>query len=289
MPTYGRQTLNHPDLHTHTNLSDGALSPAELVQRAVSLGVKHLSITDHDTVAAYAGLANLDLKGVTITPGIELSTRWMKTGIHVVGLNIDPHHSTLIRGIEQQQAARFERAHRIASRLQKCGIPDPLPTVKSYAGDASIGRPHFARYLVDHGHCKNFAAAFKKFLGDGKAGDVRHVWPELDEVTAWINEAGGTAVLAHPARYGLTATKLRELVRDFVASGGESIEVVSGSQQPDVTKKLATLANEQGLSASCGSDFHNPVHRWSDLGKFQALPANVVPVWEQWKTNRQFA
>lgn len=275
-----------PDLHTHTNLSDGALSPAELIERALDKGITHLAITDHDTINAYRELPPSDL---TIVPGIELSTRWMKTGIHIVGLNIDLGHPVLQKGIEMQQHARVERAREIAIRLQKLGIPDILSAVTKLAGTSTIGRPHFARILVEHGHSKDMPAAFRKYLGNGKAGDVRHVWPSMTETIRWITQSGGTAVLAHPACYKLTATKLRELVRDFCDAGGEAIEVVSGSQRPEVTTKLAELSKDHDLSASCGSDFHHPGNRWSDLGQFPALPADITPVWEQWNTIEPFA
>lgn len=138
-----------PDLHTHTNLSDGALSPAELIERALDKGITHLAITDHDTINAYRELPPSDL---TIVPGIELSTRWMKAGIHIVGLNIDLHHPVLRQGIETQQQARLERAQQIAIRLQKLGIPDILSAVTKIAGTSTIGRPHFARILVEQGY-----------------------------------------------------------------------------------------------------------------------------------------
>ncbi|NOX70681.1 MAG: PHP domain-containing protein [Gammaproteobacteria bacterium] len=275
-----------PDLHTHTNLSDGSLSPAELVERALEKGITHLAITDHDTAKAYRFLPTTDL---TIIPGIELSTRWMKIGIHVVGLNLDLSHPAIQAGIESQQQARLERAEQIGMRLKKLGMPNLFPAATQIAGDGTIGRPHFARALVEHGHSKDMSAAFRKYLGNGKAGDVRHVWPSLTKVIHWIRESGGTAVLAHPAHYKLTATKLRELVLDFCAAGGEALEVVNGSQRPDVTKKLAELSNDHELSASCGSDFHNPDRRWSELGQFPTLPAGVTPVWKQWNTITPFA
>ena len=276
--------VTYPDLHTHTSFSDGTLSPAQLIDRAVENGVTHLSITDHDTTAAYRALPDYSGHDLVVTPGIELSTRWMKIGIHVVGLNVDPDHESLLSGIAFQQQARNERAERISDRLAKCGIPDSLPEALKHAGNGCIGRPHFAKVLVERGHCKDFATAFRKYLGNGKPGDVRDLWPPIEEVVRWISESGGTPVLAHPDKYKLTATKLLCLVRDFCAAGGEAIEVVSGSQRPEVTRKLADLANSHGLSASCGSDFHDPRFRWSDLGRFSPLPPGVTPVWKQWNT-----
>jgi len=273
-----------PDLHTHTTASDGSLAPADLVRRAIDRGISHLAITDHDTINAYRNLSPGTLSGLTLVPGIEFSSRWMKTGIHIVGLNIDLDNATLRRGIEQQQQARNLRARKIAARLQQCQLPDLLPEVTAMAGNSSVGRPHFARCLVDRGLCKDMKTAFRKYLGNGKAGDVRHLWPTLDEVIRWINAAGGTSVLAHPARYKMTLTKLRELLRDFCAAGGEALEVVSGQQRPEVTNRLADLAIEYDLSASCGSDFHSPDNRWSDLGQFSTLPSAVRPIWNQWNT-----
>jgi len=273
-----------PDLHTHTNFSDGALSPKDLVHRAVHNGVTHLAITDHDTTDAYRDFPELTVPGLTLVPGVELSARWMKIGIHIVGLNIHPDNAELRAGIALQQNTREERAQQIATRLRKLGLPDLLSEVRELAGDSTIGRPHFAQCLVKHGHSKDMRAAFKKYLGNGKAGDVMHLWPAQTEVIEWITAAGGIAVLAHPARYKLTATKLRELVRDFCDAGGGAIEVVSGSQTTETTNKLAVLANEHDLFASCGSDFHHPDNRWADLGKFAPLPADVTPVWEQWIT-----
>jgi len=273
-----------PDLHTHTNASDGTLTPADLIRRAIDKGISHLAITDHDTINAYRSLSPGTLSGLTLVPGIEFSSRWMKTGIHIVGLNIDLGNADLRRGIEQQQQARILRAQKIAERLQKYQLPDLLPEVTAMAGNSSVGRPHFARCLVDRGLSKDFKTAFRKYLGNGKAGDVRHLWPTITEVIQWITAAGGTPVLAHPARYKMTATKLRELVRDFCAAGGEALEVVSGQQRPEVTNRLADLAIEHGLTASCGSDFHSPDNRWADLGQFSSLPPALTPVWKPWKT-----
>lgn len=270
------------DLHTHTNASDGTLTPDALVQRAIDLGIDVLAITDHDTIAAHHSLPDVSGTSLRIVPGIEFSSRWMKIGVHLVGLNVDLGHATLLEGIERQREARLERASRIGARLQKVGVADPLPHVTAIAGDATIGRPHFAKYLVEAGYVKDFSAAFRKYLGAGKPGDVRDIWPSLAEVVAWIRACGGTAVLAHPAHYKLTATRLRALVHDFTDAGGHAIEVVSGRQHASVTAKLAELSVDHGLAASCGSDFHGPGSDWSELGRFAALPANVTPVWESW-------
>ncbi|MBT8084356.1 MAG: PHP domain-containing protein [Woeseia sp.] len=268
------------DLHCHTNVSDGQLSPAQLLERAAAQGVTHLAITDHDTVNAYP---DLDCPvGITLIPGIELSTQWRNRGVHIVGLNIDVDNPVLQTGILQQQAARAQRARKIAARLVKQGLPDVHDEALAAAGGSNVGRPHFAQALVAQALVPDISAAFKKYLGDGKVGDVRDVWPDHDVVIEWIRAAGGIAVLAHPEHYKFTRTKLCELLRDFVAAGGTGIEVISGKQEEKITRKLATLADDFGLLASVGSDFHRPGTSWSELGCCAPLPAQCQPVWSQW-------
>lgn len=268
------------DLHTHTSASDGQLAPAALLDRARVRGVTHLAITDHDTLAAYDAL---DCPAeLTLIPGIELSTRWRKRGVHVVGLQVALDNDELNNGIAQQQQARTLRARKIADRLVKAGLPDVYSEVMTLAGGSNVGRPHFAQHLAAAGHVRTIADAFKKYLGDGKAGDVREVWADMAEVIRWIQAAGGTAVLAHPAHYRLTRTKLCELLGDFVAAGGTAMEVISGKQEQRETRKLAELASDFELLASVGSDFHRPDASWADLGCCAELPADCRPVWDSW-------
>lgn len=271
-----------PDLHTHTTASDGTLTPYALVERARVRGVTHLAITDHDTIDAYSDALPGD--GPVLIRGIELSTYWEKTGIHVVGLNIDLDNAELRAGIRQQQAARHERAATIAKRLaRKLGIDDPLPAVTALAAGGGIGRPHFAQHLVDIGQVRDRRQAFRKFLGTGKAGDVRRLWAPLPGIVHWITAAGGIAVLAHPAHYGLTRARLQGLLQEFRDCGGRAMEVVSGRQETSVTHKLAELAGDFGLLASCGSDFHGPNAGGSEPGAYPPLPATCRPVWDGWQ------
>ena len=270
------------DLHTHSTASDGSLAPQELLSRAAANGVTCLSVTDHDTVDAYAKLDDSSCPGVTVVPGIELSTNWAGRNIHVVGLNIDPNNNDLANGIRQQKLARLQRAEKIAARLEKKGMDNPLEEVTKLANGANIGRPHFARYLVDKGIVTDFRQAFQKYLGNGKAGDVRQFWSPMEDIIEWILAAGGTAVLAHPAHYKLTNTRLRLLAEDFISAGGQALEIVSGIQTKQLTDKLMRLCDDLQLMASCGSDFHTPGNSWSEVGKFTRLPANCRPVWENW-------
>jgi predicted metal-dependent phosphoesterase TrpH len=266
------------DLHTHSTASDGQLRPEELVAAAAEAGVELLSITDHDVVDAYAGLAVP--AGLSIVPGVELSTRHDGRGVHVVGLDVDLRSDALDAALAAQRRARLERAGRIAEQLRRRGIDDALAGATRHAGGAPPGRPHFAAHLVTIGACRNPRQAFHKYLGRG--GGIIDTWPPIAEVVTWIRDAGGHAVLAHPAKYGLTRQRLQRLVEAFRGAGGTAIEVVSGAQDPDLTHRLATLATQHHLAASTGSDFHRPDEPWARIGGQRALPASCRPVWELW-------
>jgi predicted metal-dependent phosphoesterase TrpH len=269
------------DLHCHTHFSDGMLSPEAVIARAKERGVAVLAITDHDTIAAL-GIAQKAAQesGITLISGIEFSSQWGRGGVHIVGLGIDVNSPALIAAIELQEQARSARALAIADRLSKAGFPGALAGARTIAGNATLGRPHFAQYLVAIGAVKNINAAFKKYLGAGKPADVKYQWPLMDQVIAWIHAAGGVAVLAHPAKYELTRTKICALVDSFAAAGGDALEVISGLQPAALTEDLLRIANVRSLHASCGSDFHVPDQPWQELGGFGKLPANAKPVWE---------
>jgi predicted metal-dependent phosphoesterase TrpH len=268
------------DLHCHTHCSDGALSPEDLILRAAEKDVSVLSITDHDTIAGWQMAESHALKsGIKLIPGIEFSSQWSKGQVHIVGLNISTESTELLSAIEQQSASREQRSLQIAAKLSKLGIEGALEGARAQAGNAQLTRPHFAHFLVEKGYAKDINAAFKKYLGQGKPADVKYQWPSMQQVIGWIKSAGGIAVLAHPARYDLTRTRMCKLVEEFVEAGGQAMEVISGFQTSEVTKDLSRIANQYDLYASCGSDFHYPNQHWHELGAFGALPDNVRPVW----------
>ncbi|MGH8119648.1 MAG: PHP domain-containing protein [Gammaproteobacteria bacterium] len=269
----------HIDLHTHTLASDGKLSASELIQRAVTSGVDMLSITDHDTVAAYREMPDTRNK-LTLIPGIEFSTGWRNTGIHVVGLNINLKSAALEKGITRQQEARRQRAEHIAARLAKLGVRDALAGAQRIAGHGNnIGRPHFAEHLVNIGAARSCNHAFDKFLKAGVC-DSTGYWATLPQIISWIRDAGGIAVLAHPLKYRFTRTKFSALLDDFMEAGGLGVEVISGKQNSRDTGELAELCARRQLLASCGSDFHQPGQPWAEVGNFQQLPKGSRPVWE---------
>ena len=271
------------DLHCHSLASDGALTPAEVVARAHANGVQMLALTDHDTLRglsqAESEAASLNLELVS---GIELSSQWSGVGIHIVGLAVDTKNAQLLHAVGKQEVARETRAREIGRRLGKKGFEAAYEGAKRIAGESQIGRPHFARFLVEQGYVLDQETAFNKYLGAGKIGDVKSQWPSINEIVSWIHTAGGYAVLAHPDKYKLTRMKLRRLLTDFKAAGGDALEVVSGQQNRDITSYYTRLCEEFEFYASCGSDFHHPSNAWCDLGKFQDLPKTCKPVWELW-------
>ncbi len=273
------------DLHSHTTVSDGKLAPAELIAHAIASNLDMLAITDHDSIDAYAKIQQKDTLPFRLIPGIEFSTQWLNIDIHILGLNIDLDSDTLKSGIAIQQRHRSERAGHIADKLtRELGIDNILPAVRKLAhSDHNIGRPHFARYLIETGVVKDDKDAYKSYLGIGKKAYVKPTWAEMPEIISWIRAAGGTAVLAHPARYKLTHTRLNKLLDAFIAAGGQGLEVVSGNQTSDVTSELAKICQKKNLLASCGSDFHGHEQLWSKLGHCPALPRSCEPVWDSWQ------
>lgn len=271
------------DLHTHTLASDGALTPGQLVERAAGQGVAYLAVTDHDTCA---GLAEAETAaaafGITLIPGIELSTIWKGVGIHVLGLMIDPEHPAMLEAVAFQSRARAERAVQIGEKLAKLKMPGVYERARQIAGRAEIGRPHFARALVEMGYVDSEQDAFARFLGARKAGDIKTHWPTLETVIRWVLDAGGVPVLAHPGKYDMTWTKLRAFLKDFVAAGGQGMEISYGGENPDRLLELSRMAQKYGLKASAGSDFHSPRMHWTEVGKYPPLRGEYQPVWQGW-------
>jgi len=271
------------DLHTHSNCSDGALTPAELVARAAAAGVEVLALTDHDTVA---GLTEADhsagVHGLRLVPGVEISASWRAQAIHVLGLWIDPASAELRSVLEMQAERRRARMREICARLEKLGLPGPqlLAAVEAHPGLPT--RAHLANAMVAGGHVSRADEAFRRYLGAGKPANVAAEWPALDVVVGWIRAAGGVAALAHPARYALSAGARRQMVADFAAAGGAALEVVTGANGARHVEGVAALAVKHGLMGSVGSDFHDPQLTWNPLGRSLKLPDCVTPVWRSY-------
>lgn len=272
------------DLHCHSIASDGELTPTELVELAHERGVTHLSLTDHDTVSGISeAMARASQLGITIIPGVEFSAQWNGQSVHILGLAIDHCSKVIIDAVDQQARNRFSRARTIAERLQKKGFEGLYEGALTHSLGQAPGRPHFAAAMVERQYVSNTSVAFKKYLGAGKPGDVKSIWPELKEVVGWIEEAGGVAVIAHPRKYNMTMTKLRALIEDFISVGGQGIEVITSGQKQGDIGLLADLCCRYGLKGSLGSDFHTPRQSWVKLGGIPSLPKSVEPVWGSWE------
>jgi 3',5'-nucleoside bisphosphate phosphatase len=276
--------LDHPDLiidlHTHSNCSDGALTPDDLVTRAAAAGVQVLALTDHDTVAGLeqAHRSAFPLK-LHLVPGVEISASWRAQSIHVLGLWVDPASAELCSALATQGERRSDRMRRICARLEKQGLPGSELLAAVQASPGVPTRMHLANALVAGGHVDSADHAFRKYLGAGKSAHVAPEWPNLGIVVGWIHAAGGIASLAHPARYSLSSGARRQLIGDFVAAGGAALEVVSGANGAQHVDAVSALAVKFGLSGSVGSDFHDPKHTWNPLGRSLKLPDCVRPVW----------
>lgn len=271
------------DLHSHTRASDGLLTPAALVQRAVEMRVGVLAITDHDSVAGVDEAQQTAIDQalpIKVLAGVEVSTLWENHEIHIVGLNIDIRHPALVSFLAGQHACRQARAEQIAERLEKARIPGALAGAMRLADGGVITRGHFARFLVEQGKADNMAQVFKNYLARGKTGYVPPQWCTIKQAIDAIHHSGGCAVLAHPGRYGLSAKWLKRLVAHFREAGGDAMEVAQCQQAPNERTQLAQYARDNALAASQGSDFHQPCP-WIELGRKLWLPAAVEPVWER--------
>lgn len=275
------------DLHCHSNVSDGTLTPTEVVERAAERGVKVLALTDHDdTDGLDEARVAAGQHGMGFVNGVEISVSWRTHTLHIVGLGVDPAHPPLADGLRGVRSGRGERAQKMADALAKAGIGGVLAGAYKYAGNPNmIGRTHFARYLVEAGHCKDVKSVFSRYLVKGKPGYVSHQWAALADAIAWIRGSGGVAVLAHPGRYmvgrnSMGKKTMHELLAEFVELGGQALEVVTGSHTPEQYAEFARYAEEFDLLSSCGSDFHGPGESYRDMGRLPDLPLICRPVWQ---------
>ena len=272
------------DLHCHSTASDGLLAPATLVERAAGNGVDVLALTDHDEISGLAEArsraAELELRFID---GVEVSVSWSGVTIHIVGLNIDPDNAQLQQGLQAIRQGRTERAKKMAQDLARAGIPGSLEGAYAYVDNPNlIGRTHFARFLVEKRYVSDVKSAFQHYLVSGKPGYVPHQWATLDDGLACIKAGGGVAVLAHPGRYKLTRTEMRKFLGEFKDGGGTGIEVVTSSHTAEQFLQYGILAQEFGLLASRGSDFHGPGESRVDLGQLPNVAADLKPVWHDW-------
>ena len=276
------EPLLNADLHCHSVVSDGTLTPEALAARAKANGVQLWALTDHDEVGgqerAIASAKALDMKYLT---GVEISITFAGKTVHIVGLGFDHTNTDLVQGLRNTRGGRAERAKEMSDGLAKVGIHGAFEGALKYAGNHElISRTHFARFLVESGVCKDTSEVFRKYLTEHKPGFVPHRWASLENAVHWITGASGIAVIAHPARYGFTANEEYALFTEFKNHGGRGVEVITGSHSSADALQYADTALEFNLAASRGSDFHSPDESHTDLGTLPWLPGQLTPVWE---------
>ena len=275
-------TILNADLHCHSVVSDGTLTPEALAERASANGVELWALTDHDEIGGQArAAAAAKACGMRYLSGVEISVTFLHQTVHIVGLGFDPANPALNEGLKQTRGGRSQRAKDMAADLARVGIKDAFEGALQYAGNPDlISRTHFARHLVETGVCKETNEVFRKYLTEGKPGYVEHRWATLKDAVGWITGAGGMAVIAHPARYKFTANEEFALFTEFKGHGGQGVEVVTGSHTAAEYVTYAAAAKDYGLAASRGSDFHSPLESHTELGTLPYLPGAVTPVWE---------
>ncbi|RYF18100.1 MAG: PHP domain-containing protein [Comamonadaceae bacterium] len=275
-------SILNADLHCHSVVSDGTLTPEALAARAAANGVHLWSLTDHDEIGGqHRAAAAAREHGMRYLTGTEISVTFAQETVHIVGLGFDADDAGMRRGLQATRDGRGERAREIAAGLAQAGIADAYEGALRYVGNPElISRTHFARFLVETGTCKDTGEVFRRFLVEGKPGFVPHRWAALKDAVQWITDAGGLAVIAHPARYRFTANEEYALFTEFKAHGGRGVEVVTGSHTTAESVRYAETAREFGLAASRGSDFHSPDESHTDLGRLPHLPGALTPVWE---------
>ena len=275
-------SILNADLHCHSVVSDGTLTPEALAERAAANGVELWALTDHDEIGGqHRARAAALAAGMRYLTGVEISVTFANVTVHIVGLGFDADNAALVQGLADTRDGRIPRAQDMAAQLAKVGIAGAYEGALKYVGNPQlVSRTHFARFLVESGACKDTPEVFRKYLTEGKPGYVPHRWATLSDAVHWITSAGGVAVIAHPARYKFTANEEYALFSEFKAHGGQGVEVVTGSHTPAEYVTYAAMAQEFGLVASRGSDFHSPDESHTDLGKLPYLPGALTPVWD---------
>lgn len=267
------------DLHTHSNFSDGTMTPTELVALARDKKISALALTDHDTMAGTeeAILAG-EKMGVEIVPGIEISVLYNQVEYHVLGYWADPCNSPLAAALERLQGARAERNGKILEKLNALGIPVTAEELQRVSEQGQTGRPHIARILVQRGVVQTMSQAFDQFLKKGEAAYVSRFAYSAAEAVALIRQAGGIAALAHPTQNDPEVIRLPGVLVDLVRAGLNGIELYYPTHSNKVKKKLRALAVEHDLLLTGGSDYHGEVRPGTSLagGKNIFVPPELL-------------
>ncbi len=268
------------DLHVHTTASDGTMSPKEVVSLATMLGLKAIALTDHDTMDGLQEAGETaELMGISVVPGIEISSDYRGKEVHILGYFLDPDAQKLKDYMAWVRRSRRTRNEKIIEKLQKKGYSITLEQLESEFPGAVLGRPHIARKLVELGAVHSVKEAFRRYLDTGRSCYVPREYIPFVDGAKLIRDCGGVAVLAHPLQYGFTKSELEALVKAAVDAKFTGMEILyTGYTQGDI-QKLYDLAEEYTLLPTGGSDFHGDnkpgVQLGSGDGKL-AVPAYML-------------
>ena len=279
------------DLHTHSFISDGTLSPEQLVQAALDLKIHTLALTDHDTmdglVLARKHAQDYDIQ---IISGVEISSQWSRPntqksyGVHIVALNMQDE-APIKTMLEKQKKVRAERAKLICELLEKCIGFDIYPEVlaKVDGFPDRVTRTHIAKTLVEKNIVSRPQQAFDRFLKEGNKAFVKFDGIGLKETIEVIHASQGFAVLAHPTRYDLSATNIRYLIELFAECGGDAVELPSSSEALSTRQMVDRMIQQFDLAVSIGSDFHGENMPWIKLGNTPKVNEGQTGIWERFQ------
>ncbi len=254
------------DFHTHTDASDGALSVGELIEEAGRAGISVLGICDHDTVSSLdEAVAISETGGITIVPGIEVTSSYRRFQLHFLGYFLDYTEKVFLSRLSELRDARIRRARRIVAKLNRIKIPLTFESVmERVGGQNSVGRPHIANTMVEEGFARTYDEVFHKYIGIGRpAYEANFPFPP-EEAIAMIAAAGGLSFLAHPSHY-----VNENLLGYLMKKGLDGIEVIHPSHSPEEVAFYGQFADNNSLLKSGGSDFHGGLKNdGENLGRY---------------------
>lgn len=261
------------DLHLHTTASDGRLTPAEIVERALAMGLSVIAITDHDCVnGVQAALDAAADSQITVIPGVEIDTDTATREAHILGYFVDHRDPGLLRILDELRASRLDRGRRMVSRLVEMGLPLEWDRVEQLASGGTVGRPHVAQAMLERGYVSTLKDAFTRYIGRGGPAYVRRKKLTPEEALTAIIEAGGLPFLAHPG----DMDDLEPYVRELKGAGMVGLEVYYSTYTPERIARLKALADKYGLLTSGGSDYHGLDNTiGSEMGRTDIPPESL--------------
>lgn len=251
---------NYVDFHVHSNVSDGTLTPTEVVKEAVKAGMVAMALTDHDTIDGIKEAIAAGIKyGIKVVPGIELSAEYKGGDLHILGLNVDYLDEKFIERVSVCRDSRYNRNLKMIEKMQQCGFDITWEKVMERFEANSITRAHFAKYLIDEGYVKDKDEAFSKYLNPGCSCYVPRVKVTPFEAIDMIKDAGGHVVLAHPLLYKMPYDRLESVIVMLKNHGLEGIEGRYALNKVEDNAFMDKLAKRHGLKMTGGSDFHGAI------------------------------